>query len=222
MHKLIEFLWMMSSQLWRFVTFWDVLCRWWSYLGRELESWRDVTEASRCAVLPGSVVLVPVTMATSHRCDFGNVKQEEEEERLHPDGASHLVYVFLTSLDRRQSNKEEWVETDAVFLSLDWQVQKQEVWQGSDMELSLSRTCPIFMLVLCSQDTNSSLSISALTWYSSQFTEFNICEKSSLNSCFLRVYFERITGLSVTGLGLNQHKSCYTELILSLSNTIFT
>lgn len=56
------------------------------YLGRGVESRRDIAEAERCAVQPRPVVLVPVAVTTGHHCDHVDVGEEEEEdEELHCD-----------------------------------------------------------------------------------------------------------------------------------------
>ena len=70
------------------------------YLGCRFQSRRDVAEAGSRAVLPRPVVLVPVTVATSHRCDHVDVGEEEEEdEELHCD--SELMKDCESLGDRR-------------------------------------------------------------------------------------------------------------------------
>lgn len=55
------------------------------YHCRGFQSCRDVSEAGSRAVLPRTVVLVPVAEATGHCCHHSNVGQEEDkdEEELH-------------------------------------------------------------------------------------------------------------------------------------------
>lgn len=74
------------------------LCR---YLGRGFDSRRDLAEPGRRAVHPRPVVLIPVTGATCHCCNHGDVGQEEEEEEeeLHrekrPSAAGTLSNLSL-------------------------------------------------------------------------------------------------------------------------------
>lgn len=75
------------------------------YLGRYFKSGWDVTEPSTGAVLPRPVVLVPVAVATSHRSNYGNMKQEDEEqgeeELLHCGKDPQLLKVGVCSHERR-------------------------------------------------------------------------------------------------------------------------
>lgn len=75
------------------------------YLGCYFESGWDVTEPGARAVLPWPVVLVPVAVATSHRCNYGNMRQEDEEqgeeELLHCGKDPQLLKVGVCSSERR-------------------------------------------------------------------------------------------------------------------------
>lgn len=70
------------------------------YLGCHGDPIRDAAEASRRAVLPRSVVLVPVAMAAGHRCNHSNAGQEDnnggEEKKLHGEGDPQVLEVVLS------------------------------------------------------------------------------------------------------------------------------
>lgn len=87
----------------------------WLYLGRGSESRRYIAEASRRAVLPRTVVFVPVTVATGHRCNHGNVGEEgEDDEELH---SAKTVSSWKPESERRNYTYQEVSAVCAVWLT---------------------------------------------------------------------------------------------------------
>lgn len=84
-------------------------CGLWHYHCRGFKPHWDVAEAGCCAVLPGPVVLVPVTAATGHCYSHGNTGQEDEKEEevphLHWD--SQRLSVCLSLREEMEKVKEE-------------------------------------------------------------------------------------------------------------------